>query len=301
MELFTVFLLGILAMICYGISNFTVQPLTRELSGPVLIFYRNALLSGILLIFTILFSVFEVAPYHFSLKYILIGFGVSLIGYIPYLALVRALKAGTLGVIIPILNMTLVFAVIFSYFFLGEVLSLTSGFAILVMFIGLILVSVKSFAVFSKFSSFSFDAGTLLSPGVPFALLASLTWGIMFTLWKIPAVGLGPMLSAFVLEFGLFVYAGIHLAVRRISLPCITRAQWKRLLTMAISTGIATPAVMFGMQAGPGAVNLLAALTYSQSAVVALLARWFRNEHLLPRQYAGIAVLIGGMFLLMVV
>lgn len=297
MELFTAFLFGLLAMVCYGISNFTVQPLTRELPGPVLVFYRNALLSSIILIFTILFSVFQVAPYHLSLKYVLIGLGVSLIGYIPYLALVRALKVGTLSVIIPVTNTTLVFAMLFSYLFLGEVLSLSSGFAILVMFIGLILVSVKTFAAFSKFSS---HAETLLSPGVPFALFASLTWGIMFTLWKIPAVGLGPMLSAFVLEFGLFIYAGIHLAVQRISIPHITRAQWKRLLTMAISTGIATPAVMFGMQAGPGAVNLLAALTYSQSAVVALLARWFRNEHLLLRQYVGIAVLIGGMFLLMV-
>ena len=126
-------------------------------------------------------------------------------------------------------------------------------------------------------------------------------WGIMFTLWKIPAVGLGPMLSAFVLEFGLFLYAGIHLVVKRIPLPHLTHTQWKRLLTMSISTGIATPAVMFGMQAGPGAVNLLASLTYSQSAVVALLARWFRNEHLLLRQYLGIAILIGGMFLLMMV
>ncbi|HIG95667.1 TPA: DMT family transporter [Candidatus Woesearchaeota archaeon] len=295
MELFTAFLFGLLAMVCYGISNFTVQPLTRELPGPVIVFYRNALLSSIIFIFLILFSVFQVAPYYLSLKYILIGLGVSLLGYIPYLTLVRALKVGTLGVIIPVTNTTLVFAVLFSFIFLGEVLSLSSGIAILIIFIGLILVSVKSF------SKFSCDAETLLSPGVPIALFTSLMWGIMFTLWKIPAMGLGPMLSAFVLEFGLFLYAGIHLKIKRIPLPHLTRTQWKRLFTMGISTGIATPAVMFGMQAGPGAVNLLAALTYSQSAVVALLAHWFRNERLLLRQYLGIAILIGGMFLLMMV
>jgi len=66
MELFTAFLFGLLAMVCYGISNFTVQPLTRELPGPVIVFYRNALLSSIIFIFLILFSVFQVAPYYLS-------------------------------------------------------------------------------------------------------------------------------------------------------------------------------------------------------------------------------------------
>ncbi len=81
------------------------------------IFYRNFVVS-ILLLVLLFFSKLV-----FNTKYVFIAFIISLVGYLAILSFYRALKIDKVGVVLPIANSSLLFAVLFSVLFYGENLS----------------------------------------------------------------------------------------------------------------------------------------------------------------------------------
>ena len=277
-----------LAMIGFGVSNFVVQPLTKRMPNDPLIVYRNILLSLVIGCFCLVGYFFSWFTFSFSWKMVGIALLVALVGYLPYLTFLRALRKGKVSIVVAVTNSTLLFTALFAWILYGEQLSSKSYLGIIIIFAGLLMVSLKDFSLKQK--------AEILAKGVGFALLTSVLWGFMFVLWKIPANGLGPMLSAFFLEFGLFIWAGIAVLLRRQKMPKPSLDSWSRFLIIGFSTGIATTSTNVALTMIPA--SLIAPIVYSQSAVVALLSRVFYKEQLMWRQYLGIVVLIVGMFVL---
>jgi len=274
-------LFGLLAMFGYGLSNALAKIPSQAIGSKKTILYRNIFVSAILLVALLVFLKESV----FNLNYILITLAISLIGYIPVVSFYKALSLGKLGVISPIANSSVLFTVLFSFLFFKEKLSLIQLLAILVITAGI---------VFSSLNFKEFKSSRLfkISSGVPFALISCFLWGLVFTLFKIPVNVLGPVLTSFVLEFGMIFYSTFHLKLYRVSF----KAPPKRI--MAYLFGVALFAAMgtlcFNLGITKAQVSLVAAFTFANPLVAVLYGKLVYKEKLKKQQWLAIGLILAG-------
>lgn len=271
---------ALISMTGYGLGNAISKTPAKALGSRKTLFYRNILISIVLLIILIL----NLKDTHFNSTYILIGILISLIGYIPIIAFFEAIKRGAVGVISPIGSSSLIVTIFLSLIFFKETLSLSQIFAILLILFGIILISVN-FKDFKNSHIFS------VASGVPFALIACLGWGLVFFLMKFPVSNLGPIFSAFILESGLIVFSGIHLKVRGEDFK-IHKKYYKYIFITALATMFGTLFYSYGINTT--SVSLVAAISACSPLVGTIYGKIVYKEKLSFQQYcAGLIIVVG--------
>ncbi|MBW6461842.1 MAG: EamA family transporter [DPANN group archaeon] len=110
----------------------------------------------------------------------------------------KALSLGKLGIMSPIANSSIIFTVLFSVLLFNESLTSIKLGSILLIVLGVIFISVN-FKDLKNYNIFS------LANGIPYALISCVLWGLMFTLYKIPVIVIGPILTALIIEIGIFI------------------------------------------------------------------------------------------------
>lgn len=273
-------LFGLLSMVSYGFANTYSKPLSQQL-GPA----RTVFLRGLsVCLFLGLSSVpsFHHFQHHWGVAMLTIGLGVA--GYIPVLAFTYGVRESRLGVVAPIAATAPLITVLLSFMFLDVRVNSFQWLAIAMV------VTVNVF-VCVDFTNFRDSNLLRFSSGVPFALIAAAGWGLFYFLLVPSTRALDPWLSAFLIEVGVTVAAGLHvrLANRHVGLadslrrPVILNALFICMGTVAFTVGVRHYNV-----------GIVAALSNSGALITAALGALLFKEHLQAKEKIAAAVMISG-------
>jgi len=277
---------GLGALVCWGLSN-SLAPLVIKKIGPIPTVLWRYLWEA--LIFVPIFIYFW-PTFHFNLFFILLTFLIAFIGYIPVVTFYRALNVGKIGVVAPVSNSSIVITVILSMAIFRETPSLWQIFAIALIILGVLVMSInlsdfKSSQIFNKNS------------GLGWALITCLLWGIVFALFKIPINVIGPILTAIVLEVATGLYAMATLMLQRQSLKF---AGDQKLLGVAFLIGLfgALGITLFNYGVQNYNVSLVVPIALSNPLISIIFGRLAYKEHLAGRQIWAGLLIIGGIVLI---
>jgi bacterial/archaeal transporter family protein len=275
---------GLISMLGFGMGNAIAKVPIQKIGSIKTIFYRNAIIS-ILLFFVLIF--FGQAAV-FSTKYILIAFLIAGIGYVPLLFFYKALNLGKIGIISPVANSSTIFTIIFSIIFFHESLSINQGLAIALIIFGVILISLnprdlKNSHIFK------------ISSGIPYALVTSILWGLVFFLWKIPVNVLGPILTVLIVEFGTMLCSATHIYVTKKDFKLPNKRMLKYLFFISLGGAIGGLAFNMGIQRAN--VSIVSPIAAAAPLIATLYGRVVFKEKLSKLQYLAIFIIILGITL----
>ncbi|NIP40462.1 MAG: EamA family transporter [Candidatus Aenigmarchaeota archaeon] len=275
---------GIISMISFGISTGITKVPLKSIGNQMTIFFRGIFMSLIIFLVLLFYLPASLSPF-----YLIIALVIGAIGYFPLFTFYKGLKRGKIGVISPVSNSSIIFTVLFSIVFFGETLNIIQSCAIVLIIIGVFLISVK-FRDLKGSDLFKF------SSGIPFALMTCLGWGLFFFLVKIPVTSIGPVLTAFIIEFVIMILAGINLKASRIPFKIPDRRILLHLILLSVfgSGG----AIFFNMGISVSSVSIVAALSKSSPWVTILYGRVAYKEKLKAAQYVAILLILAGVILI---
>jgi transporter family protein len=274
-------LFGLISMLGYGLSTGMAKSIIKKIGNQRTIFFRNTFISLILFVTLTFF----LGGTNFSLTYIGIAFVVSLIGYVPLITFYKALKLGKIGIVSPISKSSIIFTILFSIVFFGESLTLLQSFSTILIVLGIVFISVN---LRDLKNSQLFE----ISSGVPFALVSCLLWGLVYFLLKIPVTVLGPVLTSFILEFGIMIFGGVNLKVSKIGFGLPDRKILGRIFIMALLGSIGTLFYTMGIEIAD--VSTVIALSFSSPLLVTLYGKFVYKERLRALQYVAILLILAG-------
>lgn len=272
---------AIIALILLGLSSSFSKTPTDKLGAERVMVIRG-IFNVIILGFVLLFNL----PHGFTLNNIIVALLISILGYFPLLFFLKALAIGKMGIVSPIASSYTFLTVILAVIFYHEHLSAGQLMAVIGIIVGIILISLN----FRDFkSSHLFN----MKSGVPFALLAALTWGLYFFLIRIPTAHLGTYFTSFIVELIILFSALTTLFFQKkmnFQIP-----EGKTLFSVFLVSITVSVGVLFYYQAlNIGSVSIISAIGSSTPLIVTLYGAIFMKERLKIQQYAGMAVILLG-------
>jgi drug/metabolite transporter (DMT)-like permease len=296
-------LFGLTAAICWGVADFVVTRVARELGVAQAFFYVQIIGMGLI---GLLLLANPALPAPTAGIWLLVV-GIGLFNLAGTLLLYRSFAIGTLALVSPIAS---AFAVVSALLALlaGERPALLALLGALVLVGGVVIVSRAQHGDETKDEGrkteddsisgvrpSSFVSRRRLPPGVPEALGVALCFGISF--WALdfvtPALGiLWPVLVLRIIE----AIAVVLFLLRRRTPPArLTRGMAALVLAGAVLDTLAF--VAFNLGIGSAYTSIVTALASLFSAVTVLLAWAILRERLAPAQWAGVAVILVGVLL----
>ncbi len=277
-------LFGLFSMLGYGLSTGVISGLAKKYSPEQVTVYRNFFVSLILLVALL----FYLSSSNFDVTFIVLVFGIAVLGYFSVKYLFKALRVGKVGVVSPISNSAVVLTVLLSVIFFKEQLSLLQVVAIALVIFGVLLNSVD----FKHFrESNIFDKRS----GVAYALVTFVLWGFIFFFSKIHVSVLGPFLSAFLIELGILVYSYLDIRVSKMRLK---RVSSKELFLFIVSAILAATGTLFynlGVQVG--VVSIVAVLSFSNPIAATFYSKVVNKETLKLKEMAALILIVLGVAL----
>jgi drug/metabolite transporter (DMT)-like permease len=279
-------LFGIIAMFCWGISDFFAAKSVRKNSVIKTLVWSQVIGTAILIISFLFFFRLPMLSLT-SLILILIG---AFLNTIALLGFYKGLQIGTISVISPISAAYSAITVVLCIVFLNEKLNAQQSIGIILAILGTILVSFK----FKDLIRLNLKN---ISVGVKYGLVAMLGWGIFYVFMKPLVVELGWFLPILLTKMvGLFyLLSYTSIAKKDISFP-------KNAALLIIGVGIVE--TMGFLFVGKGMISEKAAIVALVSSVYPIitifLARVFFKEMLGLNQKIGVAAVLMGLVLLSV-
>ena len=225
-------------------------------------------------------------PHSISAHNLIVALVISILGYFPLLFFMKALAIGKMGIVSPIASSYTLLTVVFAIIFYHETLSAGQLIAIFGIILGIILISIN----FRDFkNSHLFDPKS----GVPYALLAALTWGVYFFLIRIPTAHLGTYFVSFLVELVILVCALFSLLLSKkpmFEFPDRKSLSFLFFVSLTVSIGVLTYYQAFNI----GSVSIVSAIGSSTPLIVTLYGAIFFRERLKLQQYVGmVGILLG--------
>lgn len=266
-------------MFGYGIGNVYIQPYAKLLGTTRSVFVRGVVMCALIGI-TAIPSLLHVHDW----RAVLAAFGVGVLGYLPLLTFTQGLKTSRISVVVPIAGSSPLITVLLTALFLHVHLH---G----VQWLGVLVILAANIAVSVNVRSLRDSNALKLGSGIPYGLLTALGWGLVFFLIIYPTRSIGPWLSAFLLEFGVLVGAGIHITLRGGDYG------WKYLtsrLTIVNALLIGGGTLAFTVGVRYFNVGLVAALGNSMAAVSVIGATLVHHERLTKKEKVLAACMVLG-------
>jgi len=281
MELSSGIIFGLISMLGFGLSS-SLSPIPAKRLGVMnAVFFRGIFMC---LIFILLLPFF-LSGTTFSSKYILIALAISVLAFIPLSTFLKALSIGKLGIITPIANSSIIFTVLFSILFFNESLNTVQLGSILLILLGIILISIN-------FKDIKNSHIFKMSSGIPYALLTCVLWGLMFSLYKIPVMVLGPILTALIIEIGIFIISLIQILKtgKKINMP--DKSTLNYLILLSIFTAIGGAFFNFGIMVAE--VSIVAAISMANPLIATIYGKYVYKETINIQQYFAISFILIG-------
>jgi drug/metabolite transporter (DMT)-like permease len=276
--IFMAFELSILAafgaMLCWGVGDFFIQRSTRNVGD-----FESLAFIGI--IGSIIFFPFALSELHllFSIQIIALLFFIGVFSFFPALLEFEGLKKGKLSVIDLVMTVELPLTVLLGILLFNEALSLLQFALILLIFLGIILVSVNSFS-----NLFSFK----LEKGVIFVFVGSIAMAFLNFFIAFGSRTVSPLMVMWVPSI---VFTGISLAViwKRKGLTRFSNdiIKFKKsLLAMGLLDNLAW--FFFAVALFSNGLSITTAITESYPVIAVFFGVIINKEKIVLHQYAGI-------------
>lgn len=280
-------IIGVLSLLFLGISTGLIAKPSKQIGGIRALLYSRFVTALVALLAFFIF--FEESK--FSLKYMLIAFGVGTLGYIGVAAFYKGLSAGKVGIVAPIANSSSFITIILASFIYGQKISGFQFLAIALIIIGVILISIN-FADFKIKSLFD------KSSGIVFGFIAMFFWGVTFALLKIPVDELGPFLTTLIIEITNIIFAFVTLSLQ----PKENRnGKSSKMIMAALIVASALNAIgflLYNVGIEKYNMNIIAALAFANPLVAAIFGGLVYNERLSVKEYIGILFTVIGIIII---
>ena len=267
----------------YGVAN----ALSKITGGAVGVDRGVILQTFFAAAFTILIGSWFVRFGEFDLYWIFIAFIIGLAGYFPLLFFIKAITRGKAGVIVPIIDLATVVALLCTYIFFGQSVSLLGLVFVAVILFGVILLTVN-------IRDFKNSSLLDLNSGVLFAIIAATLWGASYFLWSLPTAHLGPVTTSIILELGTCTAALISLLI--IKREKLFGTIPKNILLVGILIGFCGFLGTFGVNLGITKIGapLTFAILGARPAVSALVGYFYFKEKLSQKQFLALILIVVG-------
>lgn len=274
-------LFALISYLGWGIGDIFGTVATRKLGAYSTTFWSYIFRVSIFALY-IPFALPLLSNLNLSLLSLNIGLGLLLlVGFVAFNEALRIENAPLVGTITA--SFTAV-VVILSIIFLGDSISAQQLTAILIIFLGLFLSTIK----FKDFKNIN----ALLSPGVLFAFIAMFSWGIYFTFIKIPVQQIGWFWPNYI-SFLLFPLVFLITKIRKIR---INKPNYKNaflpLLLVVLLTG--TAEFSFNFAIGEGLSSIVAPIAGSYPTLFVILAFLIFKDPITRQQILGIIITLIG-------
>jgi len=281
-------LYSFIALIGWGLGNSIAKKYSHSLGPSRLAVYRNMTTVCITALAVALFW----SKTMFDARYIMLGFGLSVLGYTGYFCFLKGLETGNLGLVAPISSSRIVISALVGITFLNDHLSGLQWLFIVIIFLGVALSSVdlknlKNSAVFT------------LKSGIPFALLNAVIWGVVYPFYSLPSAILGAFLFSFILELTGLVMSLVQTGLNHKTIR-LTRNELKGnifgLLMVGLAGGMGSVFVNLGYATGH--IGIVSAVSSALPLIAVAYGKWVYKEQLNRRQVLAVALMITGIVLL---
>jgi len=278
-------MLGVLAMVGFGVMNALSREPARRLGSDETLFWRGVFM-------TVLQAVVLALFWHSDISWPGVGLALTIgvFGYLPIFFFYRALAREPVGVVSPIANSASVITILLGVFLLGESFSGLRATGVATAFLGILMLSgnPRSFAsVIRKHES----------SGIPYALATCLLWGVVFFLFRYPVLLIGPVLTSFIVEACIMVIAGIRMRATREPFR-FPHGLLGTFLAIALFGVIGALAYNRGLETE--AVSLVAAMYMANPLVATATAAIIYRERLSLSRYVALALAVVGVVLVAV-
>jgi drug/metabolite transporter (DMT)-like permease len=291
---------GLTAAICWGVADFVVTQIARELGVAQSFFYVQVIGMGLI---GLLLLASPILPAPSAGMWMLVV-GIGLFNLAGTLLLYRSFAIGTLALVSPIAS---AFAVISALLALlaGERPALLALLGALVLVGGVMLVSRSQPETKDERQKTNDDSSSILRPssfvfrrlppGVLEALGVALCFGISFWALDFVTPALGILWPVLVLRIVEAVAVVLFMLRQRMPPARLTRGMAALVLAGAVLDTLAF--VAFNLGIGSAYTSIVTALASLFSAVTVLLAWAILRERLAPSQWAGVAIILAGVLL----
>lgn len=274
---------AVLALVCWGISDFAIQRTVRTLGSIPALFFI-AVVGSI--------ALFPFAQPHFSvmfgdsaiLKLLLLAFTAMLVEALVAFA---AFKKGKLSVVEPVLSFELVFTVLIGVLILGEHMSRMQVILSGIIFIGVELTTLRRVSV--RWWEF-WKHKNMLEQGVVLAILAAVFLAFTNIFTGLASQSVNPIAVIWFIHTAIAVVTFTWFCVRRELKNVLTTGvhAWKLVLTQSIFDNAAW--VAYGLAVTYLPIAIATSITESYVALAATLGIVLNKERLQKRQYVGMIV-----------
>lgn len=262
-------LYAILAPLGFGISN-SLSKITGTALGPT----RAIILQNIFIILTLISLALVLGGFEsFNPTWVLVSALIGVFGYFGFAFFIRAVTSGKIGLVIPIIDLAVVVSSVNTLIFLGQHISLTGIFFMILILLGAVLLSIN---INDWRNSNIFN----IKSGVPFAVIASVIWGTEYFLRTFPISHIGAINTALIIEISVMCTALIHLLLidRQKLLEKINIQVLKYGFLVGIFASIGNLGINFGLATVGGPLTF--AILGTRPAVSSLVAYFVFREKL---------------------
>lgn len=280
-------LIGLFAALCWGTSDYLVSKPTRKI-GQYLATAYMMLFSTITLIPALIYTGIN---FHIDAFILFIAFLSSIIVFLGFFFAYRAFRYGNLSITAPIVGAYPAITVTASVLLLGNALSNTEIFSIIILILGIILTSMKLSAFKTKKGVIAVGVGSALiamiflgMPGVmvnPY--IAIIGFASVSIMWRGVSSGLG-FLTGFI-------------AKQKFSLSLLKQFIIP-LIFAGVTDALAILAFLYGMSIGSSNLPIISSLAGFAGGVTVILALIMLKERPEKNQWLGILLVIIGAVIL---
>jgi len=274
---------ALISMVTLGLAVGMSKLPTVAIGVRRFVFWRELFTSSILLI------VLAIMWHTVTISWLYIGLTLllSFLSYIAILAAYQALKTGIVGVVAPITDSSAFITVAISLVFLGELFSAKQLTAIALTIIGLLLFAVD-------FKDFRHSNIFNVMSGVPHALLACAIWGVVYAFYRYPVAAIGPVLTAFLIEFGNLIAAVPTNLLTKTTMRWPDKKIFFSILVIGILAAASTLFYNLGLQYSNGNAGIIASIVFCNPVIAAIYASLVYKERLNPKQWLALTLIMAG-------
>lgn len=220
----------------------------------------------------------------------LLNLSLGLLLAIAALCFNKGMQIGNPSLVGTIASSFAALVVVFSIIFLGERVSGNQLFAIVIIFVGIILASLNFTALKSE--------KNLINKGVLFALAAMLLWGLYFTFIKIPIREIGWFWPSVISSFSTLVFLSL---VRFRGVKLVKPKENKTLVYLILTIiTVKSAELSFNYALSKGLTVVVAPIAGSYATLFVILAFLVFKDPITRQQIAGIITTLIGIVLLSV-
>lgn len=275
---------GLISMFAWGVGDFLAAVSSRKAGNVRTLFWMYV--SSF--VFTTVYFLLQISQY--SWKQILPNVGVimlvAIFQVVANLSFYKGLEIGTISIVSPIGASFAVITAILSVIFFREQLNLLQVVAIVMVFLGVILVStdIKELARIKTLR---------VVKGVKEAVIAMIGWGLSLFFLVPASKALGPFLPVYMFRALALLLVASYMVFRRE--PFIRKMNTRTMVAMiliGVCDFIAFLSYSWGV--GVGVASIVAPVSSAYAMVTMILAWRVFHERLVFNQYLGAGLIVAG-------